>query len=92
MDQITTADINSNTYFFLSDFNDTLIGWSKDGATGDNGLENNVIDGGKGDDGKPKQMPWEDWRPGDEVMTSGWMRATAPAGNAAYEEIGRAHV
>ena len=24
MDQITTADINSNTYFFLSDFNDTL--------------------------------------------------------------------
>jgi hypothetical protein len=24
MDQITTADINSNTYFFLSNFNDTL--------------------------------------------------------------------
>ena len=32
-----------------------------------------------GDDGKPKQLPWEDWREGDDVLTSGWMRATAPA-------------
>ena len=23
-----------------------------------------------GDDGKPQQMPWEDWRPGDDEMTS----------------------
>ena len=27
----------------------------------------------------------EDWREGDDLMTSGWMRATAPSGNAAYE-------
>jgi NADH-quinone oxidoreductase subunit I len=38
-----------------------------------------------GDDGRPKKLPWEDWREGDDLMTSGWMRATAPAGNAAYE-------
>jgi NADH-quinone oxidoreductase subunit I len=41
------------------------------------------------DDGTPKQMPWEDWRPGDEQLTSGWMRATAPSGAAAFEgEVG----
>ncbi|MFV0522913.1 MAG: NADH-quinone oxidoreductase subunit NuoI [Acidimicrobiales bacterium] len=38
-----------------------------------------------GDDGQPKHMPWEDWRPGDDADTSGWMRATASAGQAAYE-------
>ncbi len=38
-----------------------------------------------GDDGRPKHQPWEDWREGDDLYTSGWMRATAPAGNAAYE-------
>ena len=38
-----------------------------------------------GDDGKPKQMPWEDWRPGEDANTSGWMRATSPAGRAEYE-------
>jgi ferredoxin len=38
-----------------------------------------------GDDGRPQQLPWEDWRPGDDTMTSGWMRATAPGGSAAYE-------
>jgi NADH-quinone oxidoreductase subunit I len=37
-----------------------------------------------GDDGKPKQLPWEDWREGDDLNTSAWMRATAPAGNADY--------
>jgi NADH-quinone oxidoreductase subunit I len=37
------------------------------------------------DDGTPKKLPWEDWREGDDKMTSGWMRATAPSGNAAYE-------
>jgi NADH-quinone oxidoreductase subunit I len=38
-----------------------------------------------GDDGRPKHQPWEDWRNGDDLMTSGWMRATAPAGAAAFE-------
>jgi NADH-quinone oxidoreductase subunit I len=38
-----------------------------------------------GDDGKPQQMPWEDWREGDDVHTSGWMRATAPGGDAEFE-------
>ena len=37
------------------------------------------------DDGKPKHLPWEDWRPGDDLHTSGWMRATSPAGAAAFE-------
>jgi len=37
------------------------------------------------DEGRPQKMPWEDWREGDDLMTSGWMRATSPAGNAAYE-------
>ena len=41
------------------------------------------------DDGAPKQLPWEDWRPGDDRNTSAWMRATAPAGSAAEE--GRVH-
>ncbi len=39
------------------------------------------------DDGKPQQLPWEDWRDGEDVMTSGWMRATSPSGNAAYEGL-----
>jgi NADH-quinone oxidoreductase subunit I len=38
-----------------------------------------------GDDGKPQNLPWEDWREGEDQHTSGWMRATAPAGKAAYE-------
>lgn len=38
-----------------------------------------------GDDGRPQHLPWEDWRPGDDQDTSGWMRATASAGKAAYE-------
>ena len=37
-----------------------------------------------GDDGKPKHLPWEDWRPGEDQHTSAWMRATAPAGDAAF--------
>jgi NADH-quinone oxidoreductase subunit I len=37
------------------------------------------------DDGTPKKLPWEDWREGEDLMTSGWMRATSPSGNAAYE-------
>ena len=35
--------------------------------------------------GRPSSSPWEDWREGDDAMTSGWMRATSPSGSAAYE-------
>jgi NADH-quinone oxidoreductase subunit I len=40
-----------------------------------------------GDDGLPRQLPWEDWSDSDEVTphTSAWMRATSPNGAAAYE-------
>ncbi len=38
-----------------------------------------------GDDGRPRELPWEDWRAGDDVHTSAWMRATAPSGPADYE-------
>jgi NADH-quinone oxidoreductase subunit I len=38
-----------------------------------------------GDDGRPKQLPWEDWREGEDLMTSAWMRATAPSGSAEFE-------
>jgi NADH-quinone oxidoreductase subunit I len=38
-----------------------------------------------GDDGRPKHLPWEDWRAGEDRHTSGWMRATSPSGSAAYE-------
>jgi NADH-quinone oxidoreductase subunit I len=37
------------------------------------------------DDGLPKRLPWEDWRPGEEEHTSGWVRATAPSGDASFE-------
>ena len=37
------------------------------------------------DDGKPQHLPWEDWREGDDLHTSGWMRATSPSGAAAFE-------
>ena len=36
------------------------------------------------DDGKPRHMPWEDWRPGEDQHTSGWMRATSPGGDADF--------
>lgn len=39
------------------------------------------------DAGRPKQLPWEDWRPGDDLLTSGWMRATAPAGDADHQGV-----
>ena len=38
-----------------------------------------------GDDGQPQHLPWEDWRPGDDLNTSAWMRATSPSGSAAWE-------
>jgi NADH-quinone oxidoreductase subunit I len=37
------------------------------------------------DDGLPQQLPWEDWKEGDDRNTSAWVRATAPAGSAAME-------
>ncbi len=40
-----------------------------------------------GDDGKPAVLGWEDWREGDDEMTSGWMRATSPSGVAAFEGV-----
>ena len=40
-----------------------------------------------GDDGQPQHLPWEDWRAGEDALTSGWMRATAPSGNADFEGI-----
>ncbi|MFM8862956.1 MAG: NADH-quinone oxidoreductase subunit NuoI [Acidimicrobiia bacterium] len=39
------------------------------------------------DDGRPRQQPWEDWREGEDLLTSAWMRATSPSGSAAYEGV-----
>jgi NADH-quinone oxidoreductase subunit I len=36
------------------------------------------------DDGRPQQLPWEDWREGEDKHSSGWMRATSASGAAAY--------
>ena len=38
-----------------------------------------------GDDGRPQRLPWEDWRDGEEIPTSAWMRATSPAGDASFQ-------
>jgi NADH-quinone oxidoreductase subunit I len=37
------------------------------------------------DEGLPQHLPWEDWRDGEDLHTSAWMRATAPSGRADYE-------
>jgi len=37
------------------------------------------------DEGKPRHLPWEDWREDDDLHTSGWMRATSPSGDAEFE-------
>jgi NADH-quinone oxidoreductase subunit I len=39
------------------------------------------------DSGKPQHLPWEDWRPGEDLHTSGWMRATSPSGDADFEGV-----
>jgi NADH-quinone oxidoreductase subunit I len=39
------------------------------------------------DAGFPQKLPWEDWRKGEAEMTGGWMRATSPAGDAAFEGV-----
>ena len=33
------------------------------------------------DQGVPQKQPWELWHAGDDLKTSGWMRATASSGN-----------
>ena len=38
-----------------------------------------------GDDGRPRKLAWEDWREGDDVHTSAWVRATSPSGDASFE-------
>jgi NADH-quinone oxidoreductase subunit I len=38
-----------------------------------------------GDDGRPQHMPWEDWRDGEDLHTSAWMRATSASGAAEFE-------
>src|SRR5580704_4217347 len=37
------------------------------------------------DEGRPRELPWEDWKEGDDRNTSAWVRATSPAGSAALE-------
>ena len=39
------------------------------------------------DDGRPQKLPWEDWTDAEvvEPLTSEWMRATSPSGDASYE-------
>jgi NADH-quinone oxidoreductase subunit I len=37
------------------------------------------------DAGMPRQLPWEDWRPGEDEHTSAWVRATSSSGSAEYE-------
>ena len=41
------------------------------------------------DEGRPRQLPWEDWSDAEAVAdsTSAWMRATAPSGDADFEGI-----
>ncbi len=39
--------------------------------------------------GKPQQLPWEDWREGEDEWTSAWMRATAPSGRRRLRRTGR---
>ena len=34
--------------------------------------------------GSSRQLPWEDWREGEDEMTSAWMRATSPSGDVTY--------
>ena len=32
-------------------------------------------------------FPWEDWREGEDELTSGWMRATSPSGDATFRGV-----
>ncbi|MHB1138627.1 MAG: NADH-quinone oxidoreductase subunit NuoI [Microthrixaceae bacterium] len=42
-----------------------------------------------GDDGRPQQLPWENWQGGFDPAqdTSGWMRATSPSGAEEFAGI-----
>ncbi len=42
-----------------------------------------LVDG----EGSVRRLDWEDWRDGDEEYTSGWVRATAPSGDPAFQGI-----
>ena len=37
------------------------------------------------DDGRPQQLPWEDWNETSIEDTSAWARATSPGGDASFE-------
>ena len=37
--------------------------------------------------GKPQHLAWEDWRPGEDLNTSGWMRATASSGDSTFNGV-----
>ncbi len=41
------------------------------------------------DEGRPQQLPWENWSGGFDPaeQSSGWMRATAPSGDAAFVDV-----
>ncbi len=39
------------------------------------------------DEGRPRQLRWEDWRDGEDELTSGWMRATSSSGDHRYEGV-----
>jgi hypothetical protein len=39
------------------------------------------------DDGKAQRLPWEDWRDGEDQHTSGWVRATSPAGDPDFDGV-----
>ena len=39
------------------------------------------------DAGQPQQLPWEDWRDGEDEHTSGWMRATSSSGDATFSGV-----
>jgi len=40
-----------------------------------------------GDDGRARRQPWELWLGHEDDETSAWMRATAPSGQAAFENV-----
>ena len=39
------------------------------------------------DEGKPQKLPWEHWGEGDDEITSAWVRATAPSGDASFTGV-----
>jgi NADH-quinone oxidoreductase subunit I len=38
------------------------------------------------DQGRARQLPWEQWLGDEDALSSGWMRATSPNGAAVYED------